>query len=152
MIAKTASVTILLVEDDLVDIKKIKRLFNERRIANPVIVAHNGLEALEVLRGNEETPPLGRPFMILMDINMPRMNGIEFLKELRADEQIRDAIVFVLTTSDNDQDKSDAYRYNVAGYILKHDFANGFDDAVQLLSAYWRVIELPVNPLSTEAK
>ena len=102
-------VTILLVEDDEVDVKALRWAFDKLKIANPVAVARDGVEALELLK------TLSRPFLIITDINMPRMNGIEFLRNVRASKDHRDSIVFVLTTSNDEQDKIDAYNLNVAG-------------------------------------
>lgn len=90
-------VHLLLVEDDEVDAEAIKRAFRKRRIANPFTVVRDGIEALEVLRGEDGREPLPRPFLILLDLNMPRMSGLEFLRETRQDPELRDAIIFVLT-------------------------------------------------------
>src|SRR6187551_417432 len=109
-------INILLVEDDEVDIMTVKRAFAKANITNPLYVAHNGLEALEVLR-KEDLPPKRR--LILLDVNMPKMNGIEFLRELRKDPALAPTPVVVLTTSNNDRDKIDAFNFNVAGYLVK---------------------------------
>src|SRR5678816_3002404 len=97
---------ILLVEDDEVDVMNVRRAFERNNVSNPLFVAGNGLEALEVLRGNE-MPKERR--LVLLDLNMPKMNGIEFLQALRADPELSSAPVVVLTTSNDDQDKIDAY-------------------------------------------
>jgi CheY-like chemotaxis protein len=131
-------VTILLVEDDEVDVKALRWAFDKLKIANPMMVAHDGVEALEML------PNLPRPYLIITDINMPRMNGIEFLRQLRASDEYRDSIVFVLTTSNDEQDKIDAYNLNVAGYMLKSDMGTSFTRAIALIENYWRVVEFPV--------
>ena len=136
------TVTFLLVEDDEIDIEAVQRGFGELRIANPLIVARDGVEALEILRGDEK-PPLKQPYMILLDLNMPRMNGIEFLAKLREDSVHRDAIVFVLTTSKSDEDRVAAYDKHVAGYIIKSDIREGFDRALDMVDKYWRVVEFP---------
>jgi DNA-binding NarL/FixJ family response regulator len=99
------------------------------------------MEALEILR-NGEVP---HPYIILLDINMPRMNGLEFLEALRADPELTHAVVFVLTTSKSDEDIIAAYREHVAGYLLKQRMDSDFMQVVSLLDHYWRVIELPVN-------
>jgi CheY-like chemotaxis protein len=83
--------------------------------------------------------------LILLDLNMPRMDGIEFLKELRKDEELKKSIVFIMTTSDADEDKVKAYNLGVAGYILKSNPANAFLEATALLDTYWRVVEFPVT-------
>ena len=131
---------ILLVEDDEVDVMNVRRAFNKNNIGNPLWVAGNGVEALRVLRGGEI--PLERR-LVLLDLNMPRMNGIEFLRELRADEKLRLTPVVVLTTSGDERDRVDAYNLNVAGYILKPvTFAN-FVEAMATLNKYWTLVEYP---------
>ena len=110
---------------------------------NPIVRARDGLEALEILRGNENTPSLPKPFIILLDINMPRMNGLEFLHELRKDRDLKQTIVFVLTTSNNAQDRYNAYQFNVAGYILKQRAGEDFMNAVRLIDDYQTVVVLP---------
>ncbi len=141
MVGKT--VHVLLVEDNDVDREAVRRAFARHRIANPVHDAVDGVEALALLRGTDGKPKLPRPFLILLDINMPRMSGIELLRELRADPELRDSIVFVLTTSKSDEDKMAAYDANVAGYILKSDVGAGFVGLVSLLDHYWRIVEFP---------
>ena len=132
-------VTILLVEDDEVDIMGVRRAFERVKIANNIIVAHDGLEALDILRQENVT----RPYLILLDLNMPRMNGLEFLAEIRADKNLKESVVFVLTTSRAEEDKWAAYQQNIAGYIVKENVGEEFLDAVSLLNLYWRVVELP---------
>ena len=138
----TRPVHILLVEDDDVDVMAVKRALRAQKIANPLTVARDGLEALDILRGQNQ-PPLERPYLILLDINMPRMNGLELLAELRADPALRSSIVFMLTTSAADADKAAAYDKNIAGYIVKNDVGRGFVELVGLLDTYWRVVEMP---------
>ncbi len=131
------AVNILLVEDDSIDAKAFVRAMDKLKIANPVTVAKDGVEGLEKLK---EMP---RPNLVILDINMPRMNGLEMLRRLREDEALRDTIVFVLTTSNDDQDKFEAYNLNVAGYMLKSDMGNSFIRAVSLVENYWKVVEFP---------
>ena len=131
---------ILLVEDDELDVKNIRRAFKKGNITNPLYVAGNGLEALEVLRGHEM--PRSRR-LVLLDLNMPRMNGIEFLRELRADPALSATVVVVLTTSDAERDKVEAYNLHVAGYLLKPvTFAN-FCETMASLNKYWALVEMP---------
>lgn len=130
-------VTILLVEDDEIDVKALKWAFNKLKIANPLVVARDGVEAWETLQ------TLSRPYLIITDINMPRMNGIELLRKIRESEQFRDSIVFALTTSNDEQDKIDAYDLNVAGYMLKTDMGTSFTRAIELIDNFWRVVEFP---------
>lgn len=130
-------VTILLVEDDEVDVKALRWAFDKLKIANPLVVAHDGVEAWEMLQD------LPRPFLIITDINMPRMNGIELLRKIRQSENLRDSIVFALTTSNDEQDKIDAYDLNVAGYMLKTDMGTSFTRAISMIDNYWKVVEFP---------
>ncbi len=135
--ASSKVVTILLVEDDEIDVKALRWAFDKLKIANPLIVARDGEEAWEMLKD------LPRPYLIITDINMPRMNGIELLRKIRESEQYRDSIVFVLTTSNDEQDKIDAYNLNVAGYMLKTDMGTSFQRAIALIDNYWKVVEFP---------
>jgi CheY-like chemotaxis protein len=136
-------VTILLVDDDKVDVMAIKRSFRELKIANPVVEARNGIEALEHLRGLNGQKKVPPPCLVLLDLNMPRMGGIEFLDQLRDDEALRSTLVFVMTTSGADEDRTRAYNLNVAGYVLKHRPGQSFLEAISMLEHYWRVIEFP---------
>jgi CheY-like chemotaxis protein len=86
-----------------------------------------------------------RPYLILLDLNMPRMNGIEFLAELRSDPQLRSSIVFVLTTSNAEEDKVESYGYNVAGYIVKSEVGHRFVNLITMLGHFWRIVEFPVE-------
>lgn len=146
-------VSILLVEDDQIDAKAFMRAIEKQRISNPMIRAKDGVDAWEILKGMHGDTPLARPHIIVLDINMPRMSGIELLRKMRSDDELRDSIVFVLTTSNDDQDKIEAYNLNVAGYMLKSDMGNGFLKAVELIDKYWRVVELPTHrtPAATAA-
>ncbi len=131
---------ILLVEDDEVDVMNVQRAFRRNNIANPLFVAGNGLEALQMLR--DESIPRERR-LVLLDLNMPRMNGIEFLRALRADPELNLTPVVVLSTSNDDRDRVDAYNLNVAGYILKPVTFQNFCDAMSTLNKYWSLVELP---------
>src|SRR4028119_1270089 len=131
---------ILLVEDDEVDVMNVRRAFKKNNICNPLWVAGNGLDALEMLRTGDM--PRERR-LVLLDLNMPRMNGIEFLRELREDAELRSTPVVVLTTSDDERDRVEAYNLNVAGYILKPvTFAN-FVETMATLNKYWSLVEMP---------
>jgi CheY-like chemotaxis protein len=131
---------VLLVEDDQVDVMNVKRAFKKNNITNPLFVAGNGLEALEMLRAGS-IPNRNR--LVLLDLNMPKMNGIEFLRALRADGDLALTPVVVLTTSNEDRDRVEAYELNVAGYLLKPvTFAN-FVEVMAALNKYWALIEFP---------
>ena len=131
---------ILLVEDDEVDVMNVRRAFKKNNICNPLWVAGNGLDGLEMLRSGDM--PRDRR-LVLLDLNMPRMNGIEFLRELRADPDLRSVPVVVLTTSDDERDRVEAYNLNVAGYILKPVTLMNFVEAMATLNKYWSLVELP---------
>ena len=128
---------ILIVEDDEVDVMNVKRAFKKNNITNPLYYAANGLEALALLRGSSNTPTIPRERrLILLDLNMPKMNGIEFLRELRADPELKGTPVIVLTTSNEDRDKVEAYNLNVAGYILKPVTFSNFVETMATLNKY----------------
>lgn len=131
---------ILLVEDDEVDVMNVRRAFERNNVSNPLFVAGNGLEGLAVLRG-DDMPKERR--LVLLDLNMPKMNGIEFLQALRADPELASTPVVVLTTSNDDQDKIDAYNLNVAGYLLKPVTFNNFCERMTALNKYWTLVEMP---------
>jgi len=131
------TVNILLVEDDSIDAKAFMRAMSKLKIGNPVMHAKDGVEGFAMLE------KLRRPNLVILDINMPRMNGLELLRKIREDGKLRDTIVFVLTTSNDEKDKFQAYNLNVAGYMLKSDMGNSFVRAVSLVENYWKVVEFP---------
>lgn len=131
---------ILLIEDDEVDVMNVRRAFQKNHIANPLFVAANGVDALEQLRDGKI--PRDRR-IILLDLNMPQMNGIEFLRELRADAELKLTPVSVLTTSNDERDRIEAYNLNVAGYLLKPVTFTNFCDIMAALNKYWALVELP---------
>ncbi len=143
MLPTTEAVHILVVDDDEVDRELIERSLRKARIANPITMAEDGRAALDLLRGSGGQPAFPRPNIVLLDWNMPRMNGNEFLEEVRRDERLRSSIVFVLTTSRADSDIAQAYAKQVAGYIVKDSVGADFANLVTLLDAYWRIVELP---------
>jgi CheY-like chemotaxis protein len=131
---------ILLIEDDEVDVMNVRRAFQRNHIANPLYVAGNGLEGLEMLRNGKV--PEGRR-LVLLDLNLPKMNGIEFLRTLRADPALSSISVVVLTTSANERDKVEAYKLNVAGYLLKPVTFVNFVEVMATLNKYWTLVEMP---------
>ncbi|HEY9597929.1 MAG TPA: response regulator [Cyanophyceae cyanobacterium] len=134
----------LLVDDDEVDVMTVKRAFKKNNITNPLYIASNGVEALDMLRSNAIPKLLpGQRRLILLDLNMPKMGGIEFLRELRADPELRALPVIVLTTSNEDKDRVEAYNLNVAGYILKPVTFNNFVEVMATLHKYWSLSEMP---------
>ena len=136
-------VSILLVEDDQIDAKAFMRAMETQRISNPVIRAKDGVEAWEILKGMHGDTPLARPHIIILDINMPRMNGHEFLEAVRNDAETRDARVYVFTTSDSKRDVSLAYRNNANGYIVKPTGSRDLVGILETLQAYWSICECP---------
>ena len=135
---------LLLVDDDEIDVMTVQRAFKKNNITNNLYIATNGIEALAMLRSNGN-PPVVPPQrrLILLDLNMPKMGGIEFLRELRKDPAIKAIPVIVLTTSNEDQDKVEAYNLNVAGYIVKPVTFSKFVEAVATLNKYWTLSEMP---------
>lgn len=134
------TLNILLVEDDQIDVMNVQRAFQRHSILNPLHVASDGVDALAMLRAGK-VPAVRR--LILLDLNMPRMNGIEFLRELRADPAIANTPVVVLTTSNDERDRVDAFNLNVAGYLLKPVTFGSFAELMATLNRYWTLVELP---------
>ena len=137
-------VNILLVEDDEVDVENVRRAFKKNNIMNPLFVAGDGIEALHMLRDNGKPAQVPKDRrLVLLDLNMPRMGGIEFLREIRKDPQLRALPVVVLTTSNADRDRVEAYNLNVAGYILKPVTVQSFVETMATLNRYWTLSEFP---------
>jgi CheY-like chemotaxis protein len=130
---------ILLVEDDHVDAMTVKRIFTELKVKNQLAHVVDGEKALEYLRNSKNR----KPCVILLDLNMPRMNGIEFLKIIKADDDLRSIPVIVLTTSREDQDKIDSFKLGIAGYILKTVDYKRFATIMEIMDMYWTLSELP---------
>ncbi len=130
---------ILLVEDDRVDAMTVKRALREINVANRLDVVQDGEEALEFLRN----PDNERPAIILLDLNMPRMNGIELLRVLKADDSLKSIPVIVLTTSKADQDRIESFNLSVAGYMLKPVDYLQFVEVMRIVNLYWTLSELP---------
>ena len=142
------AVTILLLEDDDGDAKAIQRALRKAKVVNPIVRAIDGVEALEMIEGKNSQKPLTEPFMMLVDINMPRMDGIEFLRHIREQPRLKRAIAFVLTTSSRDEDVIAAYDLNVAGYVLKDNAGKDFLNLIEQLDCYWRVVRFPkIEPI-----
>lgn len=136
---KVSNKPILLVEDDHVDILTIKRALREIQVPNPVVTAENGEVALAHLRD----PASERPCIILLDLNMPIMNGIEFLQQAKGDRALRSIPVIVLTTSDEQQDKVSSFNLSVAGYMAKPVDYRRFVEMIRFVDAYWTISEMP---------
>lgn len=135
-----AKLNILLVEDDELDAMNVQRALRDSDSVNPLTVACDGIEALDLLRGG--TLSLDR-LLVVIDLNMPRMNGLELLGELRRDEALCTLPVVVLTTSDEDSDKRRAFDLNAAGYVLKPVTFQAFAACIRTIERYWTSVEFP---------
>lgn len=131
---------ILLVDDDEVDVMNVQRALQKNNIANPIHVASNGIEALQKLRDGSI---VSTRRLVLLDLNMPKMNGIEFLRELRADPKLHGTSVVVLTTSNEERDKVEAFQFNVAGYMIKPVTFTKFVEIMATINKYWLLVEMP---------
>jgi CheY-like chemotaxis protein len=140
---ETLNLNIVLVEDDDVAAESVMRGLTRSGVTAPVTWALDGEMALRVLRGSDPERRAQRPRVVLLDLNMPRMNGFEFLQHVRADPALRDDVVFVLTTSDADADRTRAYHENVAGYMVKASVGPQFAKLAQLLQSYRLAVRLP---------
>jgi CheY-like chemotaxis protein len=129
----------MLVEDDTVDAMTVKRALKDLKVLNPLVRAGNGEEALAYLRDDNNV----KPCVILLDLNMPKMNGIEFLKVAKADEKLKRIPAIVLTTSRDDQDRIQTFHFNVAGFIVKPVDYKKFVEAMRIIDLYWTLSELP---------
>jgi|AntRauTorckE5430_2_1112549.scaffolds.fasta_scaffold01012_2 CheY-like chemotaxis protein len=131
---------ILLVEDDEVDRMTVKRAVRKLKIPNELLTAENGEEALELLQDSTALP-----WFILMDINMPRMNGLELLKIMKSDERLKIIPVIMLTTSAQDEDRYQSFQNSVAGYVVKPVEFDDFVDAIDRIHKYWTMVDTPNN-------
>ena len=136
-------VSILLVEDDDVAAEAVRRSLARNGVTYPLVWVEDGRTALEVLRGQSPRGFVKRPRIVLLDLNLPRVDGFEFLAAIRADGTLHDEIVFVLTTSDTDEDRARAYRGQIAGYVVKSEVGPQFAKLAQLLTAYADAVCLP---------
>ncbi len=136
---KNNKLTILLVEDDKIDVMTMKRALSELKIVNPVVVCENGLEALNYLNNTEHKTP----GIILLDLNMPKMNGLEFLQQRILNDVLKRIPTVVLTTSKDEQDKIESFNLGVAGYMIKPVDYMQFVEIVKTIDLYWTLSELP---------
>lgn len=135
-------INILLVEDDDGDAKAVVRAFSKAKIENQIHRVVDGVSALEFLRDAQRMKSIS-PLIVLVDINMPRMNGHEMVSRIREDSALHQHVIFMLTTSKSHDDRATAYNNNVAGYIVKEKAGQDFLTLVNTLDAYWRLVELP---------
>jgi len=130
---------ILLLEDDDVDAMTVKRALHDIKVTNQLVIAGNGEKGLAYLRDAQSE----RPCIILLDLNMPRMNGLEFLQVVKQDPEFRRIPVVVLTSSREEQDRVESFDLGVAGYMLKPVDYQQFVEIVRAIDLYWTLSELP---------
>ena len=143
---------ILLVEDDPGDVELIKQAFDDGNLANPVIVARDGVEALSLLRPDGNTRQGAMiPVVVLMDIKMPRINGLELLKEIRNDPRLKHIPAVIMTSSRASPDLKEAYKLGVNAYVVKPVDFRAFVETVKVVGKFWAVLnELPDDVTLTE--
>lgn len=131
---------VLLIEDDEVDVMAVRRALRKQRIENPLHVASDGLAGLELV---SERSRSGAPLILLLDLNLPRMNGLEVLREIRSRPKVADTVVFVITTSKAQSDLSSAMALDVAGYIVKSEIEQDFAQVATMIRHYWQIVSQP---------
>ena len=131
--------TILLVEDNPDDLRLAQRALSRHRVANQVVIARDGAEALDQLFGTAEAAPL-RPEVVLLDLKLPKVDGLEVLRRIRSDERTKMYPVVILTSSTEEQDLVESYRLGANSYIRKPVDFNQFSEAVRQLGLYWLVL------------
>ncbi|WP_299361798.1 response regulator [Winogradskyella sp.] len=131
------NLNILLIEDDMIEVMKLKRASGSLNLNHNITEANNGEEALKILEEKENLPHI-----ILLDLNMPKINGIEFLKILKADDQLKYIPTIILTTSSNQRDLLECYKIGIAGYVLKPLKYEEYVSKIEKLLSYWSVNEL----------
>ncbi|MES9826870.1 MAG: response regulator [Candidatus Thiodiazotropha sp.] len=130
--------TILLIEDDRVDIMTVQRALQKNNISNPLLIARTGLEALDMLRGTNGVKKINPlPALTLLDLNLPKMSGFEFLQELRSDPELDSLRIIVLTSSNEPKDRAAAFEFEVDDYIVKPHSFDEFTRAVATILALW---------------
>jgi len=130
---------VLSVEDDDVDAMTVERALKDLNVTNPLVRTPDGGEALEYLRNDSNK----KPCVILLDLNMPKMSGIELLKIVKADDELKKIPVVILTTSEDIQDKVETFGLSIAGYIVKPTDYKKFVEAIKTVNLYWTLSELP---------
>lgn len=144
----TSQVTILLVEDDDVDAETVARGLASAKIVNPVVRVRDGIEALQLLLGTNGKEKLQPPYLLLVDIRMPRLDGLGLIREVRKNPALKRTIIFVLTTSDSDRDRLAAYDEHVAGYIVKSSTQDQFLRLARMLEYYLLIVEMPPSSMT----
>lgn len=143
MTTKTRPAKFLIVDDDRVSVMAMQRAMRKLRIVNETHVCTDGRHALDFPMAEAQKTVELPPFIVTLDLNMPRMGGIEFLDHLRAEPLLSRVVVFVFTTSDTPEDVHSAFSHNVAGYVVKENPSETFSAALDMLDAYARIVELP---------
>ncbi len=128
---------VLLIEDDTIEIMKLNRTISSLKLNHNIIEANNGEEALKILEQKEMLPDI-----ILLDLNMPKINGIEFLSILKKDNLLKHIPTIVLTTSNNQKDLLECYKIGIAGYVLKPLRYEEYVSKIEILLSYWAINEL----------
>ena len=139
----TAGVRFMFVDDDEISIMALERGLKQLEISNTVQIAIDGVEALAILNEAVHSDGTLPPYVVVLDINMPRMGGLEFLEKIRSNENFKKLVVFILTTSDAPSDIASAYEHNVAGYIVKEDSRNSYRETLVMIKAYSELVVLP---------
>ena len=140
--------TILLVEDNPDDVALTVRALKQNHLLNRVVVARDGAEAASLLFGSESTQAMPPPEFVLLDLNLPRISGLDLLRRIRADERTRLLPVVILTTSDEERDKIESYELGANSYIIKPVEFENFSSAVRQLGIYWLALNLGPNSCS----
>ncbi|KYG75128.1 transcriptional regulator [Roseivirga ehrenbergii] len=135
--AQKAMPSILFIEDDMIERMKFDRTVTKLGFTNKIIEASNGEEALHVLEEKDIVPNI-----IFLDLNMPRISGLEFLQKLKSDERLKFIPTIVLTTSNNHRDVLECYRMGIAGYILKPLKYDDYVDKIDKVLSYWNINQL----------
>ena len=128
---------ILLIEDDMIEVMKLNRVISSLNLSHKIVEAINGEEALKILEQKDNLPDI-----ILLDLNMPKINGIEFLSILKNDDLLKYIPTIILTTSNNDKDLLECYKIGIAGYVLKPLKYEDYVSKIEILLAYWSINEL----------
>ncbi|TWO32705.1 response regulator [Seonamhaeicola sediminis] len=131
------SLKILLIEDDMIEVMKLNRTISKLNLSHKIVEANNGEEALKILQNKSDLPDI-----ILLDLNMPKLNGIEFLNILKNDEVLKYIPTIILTTSNNQKDLLECYRIGIAGYVLKPLKYEDYVSKIEKLLGYWSINEL----------
>jgi CheY-like chemotaxis protein len=137
-----SSKSVMIIEDDVADVLIIKRAIKELHIKNELVQLNNGEEGLEYLKSH----PNSLPCIIFLDLNMPKMNGIEFLKIIKNDDRLKQIPVIALTTSQNTDDIANCFKSGIAGYIIKPVDYKKFVKAVRIVDLYWMISQMPSEP------